>query len=344
MSEPVPGDLNWMRRAVRLARKGVGFTAPNPAVGALIVSETGEILGQGWHKKAGDPHAEIEAFRDAASRGVSVRGATLYVTLEPCCTHGRTPPCTEALVREGIARVVVGTDDPNPAHAGRAYPILRSRGVEVTSGVLESECRHLIRGFARWMTTGLPWVIAKSAMSLDGRIVPPVGRQVTGPAAVRKAHEYRLLSDAIVVGAETVRTDDPSLTVRLGKKSAGKCQPWRVILTRSGNLPAGCRLLTDQWSDRTMIHQGSPGDLLKQLGDRGLQTVLLEGGGRMCASFFEQGLVDEIAFFVAPKIFGGPHLALNTQRVLESLHAVKDLKCEKLGADLLLSGYVHRTR
>src|SRR5215210_6610852 len=224
-----------MELAVREARRGVGHTSPNPAVGALIVSPRGRVLARGWHRQAGLPHAEIEAFR-ALRNPASTRGATLYVTLEPCSTHGRTPPCTEAIIRAGFARVVIGTLDPNPAHAGRGVGILQNRGIETVAGVLEECCRKLNTAFNKWIVTRLPLVVAKAGMSLDGRITRPPheGQWLTSKASRADAHELRARVDAILVGGETLRTDNPRLTVR---DVPGAKQPWRVILSRSGNLP-----------------------------------------------------------------------------------------------------------
>ncbi|HPA20448.1 MAG TPA: bifunctional diaminohydroxyphosphoribosylaminopyrimidine deaminase/5-amino-6-(5-phosphoribosylamino)uracil reductase RibD [Verrucomicrobiae bacterium] len=339
------GDEGWMRRAMALARRGVGLTSPNPAVGAVLV-RGGRIIGRGWHHRAGGPHAEIVALADARRNRLPTRGATLYVTLEPCSTHGRTPPCTDAIAAAGVRRVVYGATDPNPRHLGRARRILTRRGVTVTGGVLGENCAALNRAFNRWITTGRPWVIAKIAMSADGRISPPPGRpkRITSAAALRRAHELRLWSDAIIVGAETVRSDDPALTVRLCDRARQKPQPWRVIMTHSGRLPKKARLFTDAHRERTLVFRNRPwAHVLKDLGRRGVTAVLLEGGGKLLATAFEANCVDEIAFFIAPRILGGETLAIGARRFFGRGLAVREFLVSRLGPDVLLQGYVHRT-
>ena len=208
-------DERFMARALTLARRASGQTSPNPRVGAVLVRD-GEEIGRGWHRRAGLPHAEIEALADAGRRGHSVSGATIHVTLEPCCTHGRTPPCTDALIRAGVSRVVVGAVDPNPRHAGHGLELLRQAGLTVESGVLEAECRRLNEAFNHWIVHKTPWVVAKSAMTLDGRIATASGESkwITGPESRAQAHRLRLEADAILAGVETVLADDPSLNVR----------------------------------------------------------------------------------------------------------------------------------
>ncbi len=233
-------DQRFMALALAEARKGLGRTSPNPAVGAVIV-RAGRVLARGHHRGAGLPHAEIEAIRAVAGRA-GCRGATLYVTLEPCSTHGRTPPCTDAIIAAGFARVVFGATDPNPRHAGRAEKILRAAGIVVTRGVLAKECAALNRAFNHWVTTRRPWVIAKCAMSLDGRLTRRRGESswLTGPAARRHAQQLRARVDAILVGAATIRADNPRLTVRGPAARDGARQPWRVVLTRSGRSARRC--------------------------------------------------------------------------------------------------------
>ncbi|NBV87537.1 MAG: bifunctional diaminohydroxyphosphoribosylaminopyrimidine deaminase/5-amino-6-(5-phosphoribosylamino)uracil reductase RibD, partial [Verrucomicrobia bacterium] len=252
-------DSRFMRAALQEARKGYGATSPNPAVGCVIVRE-GRVIARGWHRRAGQPHAEIEALK-ALPDPAMARGATLYVTLEPCSTHGRTPPCTEALLAAGIQRVVVGATDPHPAHCGRGLEILRAGGLQVSHGVLQGECAHLNRAFFKWITTGRPWVLAKAGLSLDGRITRPLGegQWLTGPAARRDAHRLRAAADAILVGAGTVRSDDPSLTVREVALPGKKLQPWRVVLSRGANpLPADAKIFNDGHKDRTLIYLNRP--------------------------------------------------------------------------------------
>jgi diaminohydroxyphosphoribosylaminopyrimidine deaminase/5-amino-6-(5-phosphoribosylamino)uracil reductase len=337
-------DIAAMRRALALARKGLGLTSPNPPVGAVIVRD-GAVLGSGWHKRAGRPHAEIEAINDAHKNNRDLRGATLYVTLEPCCTHGRTPPCTEAIVREKFSRVVIGCLDPNPRHAGRAIPLLQAAGIGVTEGVLRDDCRWLIRTFAKHVTTGLPWVVAKLAMSLDARIAPAPGRSrmLSGPEAHRFAHRLRLESDAIVVGAGTVRADDPALTIRHVRCPAHKAQPWRIILTRSGDIPASARVLRDEHRSRTMVVRSSPWPrLLKKLGAEGVQNVLIEGGGKTVAGALEAAVVDELHLIVCPVVLGGPIQAIAIEKWLKVPMAARMLSPRRLGGDVLVSAVLAR--
>ncbi len=338
-------DEDWMRHALSLARKGVGFTSPNPCVGALLVRD-GRMLASGWHRKAGGPHAEIEAIEKALRLGHSPRGATLYVTLEPCTTHGRTPPCSEAIVRHGIKRVVVAATDTNPAHAGRAFKWLSRRGVSVAHGVLEKEARAINFPFERWITTGRPWVVAKIAMSLDGKIAahPSESRWLTGEDSLRKAHGLRLAADAIIVGAETVRRDNPSLTVRLGARSRSKLQPWRVVLTKSGSLPEDAAIFTDEFQERTIVAKGrSLRQTLAMLGKKSVTSVLIEGGGQILAAAFKERVVDEIAFFVAPRVLGGPSQAVALGDFLSPSCRLQNLTCQKMKNDIFLHAYVHRT-
>jgi diaminohydroxyphosphoribosylaminopyrimidine deaminase/5-amino-6-(5-phosphoribosylamino)uracil reductase len=334
-----PDDLSWMRRALALAARGLGRTSPNPCVGAVLV-RAGRVLGEGWHRQAGKPHAEIEALRAAARAGHDPRGATLYVTLEPCCTHGRTPPCTQAILQAGIRRVVVGATDPNPAHAGRAYRILRRAGVEVTPGVLRAECAHLNRAFNHWITTGTPWVVGKAAMSLDGKLTRPDGLQnITSPAALRDVHRLRATCDAILVGAGTVRADNPNLTIRGTRNTAGRPQPWRVVLTRSGNLPGHFRLFTDEHRERTLVYRKqSWSHILQDLGRRGVLRLLVEGGGDVLNALARRGLVHESIIYYAPLHFGNKRRLVHADafRALPLLHP----RLTALGPDLKIEGMV----
>lgn len=294
------------------ARRGIGRTSPNPPVGAVIVA-AGEIIGRGWHHRAGAPHAEREALADARQRvgADALHGSSVFVTLEPCSSHGRTPPCTDALIEAGCARVVYGTDDPNPVHAGRAGDLLRRHGIEVTSGVLETECRHLIRGFAQCQRTGRPWLVAKLASSLDGRLTRPPGEGMwlTGPLARQEVQRIRAGCDAVLTSAETLRRDDPALTIRDPDLLEGREMPWRVVLTRNAAaLPRDRRLFQDRWCGRTLVREGE--DLAAMLAelaaDHGCCMVLLEAGGRLTGAFLDAGLVDEVVVFMAPMVSGGP--------------------------------------
>jgi diaminohydroxyphosphoribosylaminopyrimidine deaminase / 5-amino-6-(5-phosphoribosylamino)uracil reductase len=331
-------DLHYLRRALELARLGIGLTLPNPRVGAVLV-RGGRIIGEGWHRRAGGPHAEVNAVADAKRRGYSAEGATLYVTLEPCSTCGRTPPCTGLILREKIARVVYSATDPNPAHAGAATKLLRAAGVQVSSGLLADEAAALNRDFNWWIVKKRPWVVAKMALSLDGRIVTPLSddRWLTSVAARKVAHELRWESDAILVGAETVRQDNPRLTVRLpGKK--GKVQPWRVVVTRSGKLSRELHLFSDAQRDRTLVFKGKPlKDVMAALGAWEVSHVLIEGGGEILTEAFRAGLVNEVAFFIAPALMGTMTRALGK---LETTVSLGEVSYRKVGADLFCRGLV----
>jgi diaminohydroxyphosphoribosylaminopyrimidine deaminase/5-amino-6-(5-phosphoribosylamino)uracil reductase len=300
------------------------------------------VIGQGFHARAGGPHAEVEAIRDAqAAFPKLLPGATIYVTLEPCCTHGRTPPCTEAIKAAGIKRVVWGADDPNPAHHQRARDIFLVAGISVKSGTLAEECAQLIRPFAKWITTGLPYVIAKAGQSLDGRITRPAGESqwLTSNAARIHGRRLRLRADAIIVGAETVRKDNPRLTLRDGCAATGKDQPWRVILTRSGDVPPACHLLTDDYKDRTLIMHGVElRDVLKKLSERGVVTVLIEGGGIILGQAFREQLVDEVHWYIAPLLCGGGRPSLAGPALPASVE-LEHVKVMPMGDNVHISGY-----
>jgi diaminohydroxyphosphoribosylaminopyrimidine deaminase/5-amino-6-(5-phosphoribosylamino)uracil reductase len=338
-------DEIFMQLALTEAQKGVGLTCPNPPVGAVIVSN-GEVIGRGWHRKAGEPHAEREAIK-SAGEGVSFKGATIYVTLEPCSTCGRTGACTDAIIEGGFSRVVYGARDVNPDHVGAADEILKSAGIEAVSGVLEEQCEALIRGFSKRMLKGLPWVIAKSAMSLDGRITRPEGegQWLTGAEARAEAHSIRAEVDAIVVGGKTVRRDDPGLTVRGDAYREKKAQPWRVVLTQSGkkNLPLDAAVFTDEFKDRTLVHADmSLEESLRELAERGCNTVLLECGGVLMRQFLEQGLVDEVAVFFAPMLTGGGDFGFGVGEHLKKSLALEKIQVKQLGEDILFRGVFRR--
>lgn len=337
----------FMRLALLEAAKGCGATSPNPAVGALIVREE-TILASGWHRRAGLPHAEIEAIR-ALPNPVLSQGATLYVTLEPCSSHGRTPPCTDAILAAGFKRVVVGSVDPHPKHAGGGLDILRKHGVEVLTGVLESECRHLNRAFFKWITSNHPWVVAKAAISLDGRLTRPPGegQWLTGLAARQDAHRLRAECDAILIGTGTLRADNPSLTIREAPVPEGKLQPWRVVVTRgSAPLPEKALLFTDEHRERTLVFHDKPlREVLKDLGEKYSATsVLVEGGGAILGSLFAEDLADEACFYVAPLICGPSGISINGMEN-DAPHPslrLRDIEYKQLGPDLRVSGLVQR--
>jgi len=329
-------DQRYLYRALELAQRGSGLTLPNPRVGAVLV-RGGRVIGEGYHQRAGGPHAEVQAVADAKKRDHAVAGATLYVTLEPCSTHGRTPPCTELILREKIGRVVFAATDPNPAHAGAAMRLLRAAGVEVFTGLLADEATALNRDFNWWIVHRRPWVVAKIALSLDGRIVTPAGdeRWLTSPAARTVAHELRWESDAILVGAKTVRQDDPRLTVRLpGRK--GKIQPWRIVVTHSGKLPRELHLFSDRHRDRTLVFQDrSLEEVIVALGAWNISHLLIEGGGEVLTEALQKKLVNEVAFFIAPSVMGTLPRAL---KKLDASLRLREVSYRAVGPDILCRG------
>lgn len=334
-------DEQWMRRAIAEARKGVGRTSPNPPVGAVVVKD-GVELGAGWHRGAGLPHAEREAMAvvRAAHGPLALQGSSVYVTLEPCSTHGRTPPCTDGLIEAGVGRVIYAAQDPNPAHAGRADLLLEAAGITVTRGVLAEEASRLIRPFAKVQQHGLPWLILKTAMSLDGRITRPPGEGMwlTGPEAREEVQRLRAECEAILTSGETVRRDDPRLDLRDPEFSGGRSQPWRVVLTRNpASLPRDSRIFTDANRDRTLVEdRDHPEEVLRRLvAERGVSAVLVECGGRLAAELIESGLVDEWVAFMAPLVTGGPVPALAGNGGAAALRPV-DPVFRRFGPDVML--------
>jgi len=334
-------DEKFMRLALREAARGIGRTSPNPAVGAVIV-KGGRVIAKGWHRCAGGAHAEIEALRALKKIGLA-RGATIYVTLEPCCTHGRTPPCTDAIVESGIARVVVGATDPNPRHAGRGFSVLEKARVRVTAGVLAERCAALNAAFNKWITTGMPLVIAKAGLSLDGRLTRPHGESawLTSDESRADAMRLRAQVDAILVGAGTVRTDNPRLTVR-GVRGPAVRQPWRVVLTRSGRLPQDPHLFSDEHRGRTLVfRRKSLRAVLRDLGARGCTSVMIEGGGMLLGSAFDARLVDRVHFYLAPLLCGGPHaIGGSGAGSTRESPLLENISFRKIGPDIRLSADV----
>ena len=366
----------FMMRAIGLARQGEGLTRPNPPVGAVLVLED-HVIAEGWHHRAGEDHAERDCLGRLPPMPVNLGSATLYVTLEPCSTHGLTPPCTDLILEKGVGRVVVSVKDLNPKHAGRGLEILRIAGVEVVSGVCEEEGRELVAPFEKFITSGMPYVTLKLASTLDGKIADRTGdsKWITGFEARERVQEMRRRADAIMVGAGTVRADDPSL---LPRPSEGR-HPWRVVIGK--NIPADAKVLTDEAAEQTLVFhveghrprcprttepsvEGSvrecgnsriPGltplvtplvlqtdsliDVLKTLAEKhDVMHVLCEGGGQLAAGLVEGDLVDEFAFFVAPKLMGTdglPNFA-KTGGLISDVKNVKFLSVEQLGEDVLL--------
>ncbi len=363
-------DEQFMRRAIALAAKALGRTSPNPAVGAVIV-RNGRVIGEGYHHRAGLPHAEREALRHLTA---SARGATIYVNLEPCSHHGRTPPCADALVEAGIKRVVVGMVDPNPLVRGRGLRRLRGAGITVETGILREECERLNEDFACFIRTGRPFVTVKLAASLDGRIAAASGdsQWISGKQSRRIVHELRNRVDVLMVGAETVRSDDPQLTCRI----RGGRDPLRVILDGRLSIAPTARICTQRSTAPTLIAvtdghiqkekqaaleaQGvqivcfpsKDGQvplplLLAELGRRGHTSVLIEGGGRLAAAALRAGVVDKVLFFYAPLLLGGDGRAMIGPLEIDRVAAAQKLHTmtvERVGKDLLVTAYVGEKR
>jgi diaminohydroxyphosphoribosylaminopyrimidine deaminase/5-amino-6-(5-phosphoribosylamino)uracil reductase len=359
----------WMQRALALARQAEGFTSPNPMVGAVIVKE-GRVVGEGYHRRAGLPHAEVEALRAA---GETARGGTMYVTLEPCNHYGRTPPCTEAIIKAGIAELYYAVADPNPRVEGGGHARLAAANIAVYQGPGQAEARRLNRFFFHHITTGRPYVIAKFAASLDGKIATRTGhsRWITTPAAREKGHTLRQAVDAILIGAETAIADNPQLTTRLPRTDLR--HPLRLMLDSRGRVPLDRRLFQPGLPGRTVVvttpamspaHQAAlcqqgvevlalPATptgrvdlaaLLLELGQRRLVSLLVEGGGQMLGAFFEAGLVNEVWAFLAPLIIGGqaapgPVAGAGFATLTEACR-LKEATVETIDSDFLIRGVV----
>jgi len=326
-----------MRAALREARRSLGHTSPNPAVGAVLVIDR-KIVAKGHHKSAGSPHAEIECLR---SFGKPIpKSATLYVMLEPCSTTGRTGPCTSAIVEAGVRQLVIGASDPNPKHRGRGVDLLQKAGTDVRVGVLEKECSALNEAYNKWIRTRRPFVIAKCGMSLDGRLSrrPGETQWITSPASRRHAQQIRATVDAILIGAETARADDPRLTVRL----PGAKQPWRIILSRSGVLPRHAQLLTDRFAARTIVYgKKNLAILLRELGEKEITSVLVEGGGEILGQALDQRLVDKFQLYLGPVLTGGPVVAFPGMGAASTKEALRleRVRYERIGQDVCVIGY-----
>ena len=359
-------DLDFMRLALREAKKGVGRTSPNPAVGAVVV-KAGRVVGKGYHRKAGEPHAEVNALLDA---GDEAKNATIYVTLEPCNHTGRTPPCTRAILAAGIARVVVGMADPNPVATGGA-DFLAAQGLAVTRGVLAAQCEAINRPFVKHVTTGLPWVIMKAGMSLDGRIATHTGHSgwITGERSRAAVHRLRDRVDVILVGVGTALADDPSLTARLPKGMGH--DPLRVVLDTTLRLPPTARMLRQGSAAPTWIFSGPTPDaarvrdleaagavikpvplaadgaielaaVLRELGRAQMNSVLVEGGGMVHGAFLRQRLVDEVNLYVAPSLIGGdgtPVIGGLGVDTVPGAPRIKTMRTRRYGDDLFIQGF-----
>lgn len=329
-------DSVFMQAALREASKGRGYTSPNPAVGAVLVAN-GKIVATGYHERAGAPHAEVECLKSHS--GSVPADATLYVTLEPCSTIGRTPACTEAIIRSGVRNVVVGATDPNPPHRGRGIRLLRAAGLTVHTGILTEECTALNEAFNYWVQTKRPFVIAKCGMTLDGRLTraPREKQWITSVAARRHANLLRAQVDAILIGAGTLRLDNPRLTIRSAR---GAPQPWRVVLSRSGRVPENAHLFSDKFAHRTLLFRDHGlADVLKSLGEREVTSVLIEGGGNVLGQALDQKLIHRVHIYFAPLMSGGPVVAFSGKGASNTSDGVRlcDPQYEQIGRDTFLS-------
>jgi diaminohydroxyphosphoribosylaminopyrimidine deaminase/5-amino-6-(5-phosphoribosylamino)uracil reductase len=314
--------MSFLERALELAERGRGTTNPNPVVGAVLVRD-GEVVGEGWHERKGEPHAEVNAIAGAGDRA---QGSTLYVTLEPCSHVGSTPPCTQAVIDAGVTKVVVGTRDPSAA-AGGGLEQLREAGIEadVADGELAFEARRQIEAWLTWVTKSRPFVTYKAAMTLDGRLTVPGSRWISGEESRRLVHELRAASDAVAVGMGTARADQPELTAR----DVGAVRQPRRLVFGSGPMPDGVDL---------ELRSGPLEEELGELAGEGVQSLLLEGGPTLATAFLQAGLVDKLLVFVAPKLAGaGPTLLGELDEPVE----LSRFETRRVGEDLLLTAYVN---
>lgn len=362
-------DELYMKQALMLAAQGLGRTSPNPVVGAVIVAD-GSIVGQGWHQAAGTPHAEVHALAQA---GRLARNATLYVTLEPCCHHGRTGPCTDAIIAAGVKRVVVAMTDPNPLVRGKGIQKLRQHGLEVLEGVCAAEAAQLNEVFIKWIATGLPFGVLKTAITLDGKIATYTGHSkwITSERSREYVHGLRNMYDAILVGIGTVLADDPSLTTRL---PGGGKNPIRVIVDSKGRIPLEAKLLCDceapviiavgpeAPAEKLAALQAKGAEVLTlplvagrgvslrhlfvELGQRNITSILVEGGAEVNASVLAENVVDKVHWFIAPKIIGGktapgPVGGLGLSDMAQAT-VLEDMQVKNIGKDILLTAYMQR--
>ncbi len=361
MSVTHPTDYQYMARAIRLARRGLTTTDPNPRVGCVVVRD-GAVVGEGWHQRAGEPHAERHALAAAGPQAV---GATVYLTLEPCVHQGRTPPCAPALIEAGVARVVCACEDPNPQVAGRGLAALQAAGIEVQAGIGRAAAQQLNPGFNKRMTQGLPWIRAKLAVSLDGRTALANGssRWITGPDARADVHRWRARSSAVLTGVDTVLADDPQLNPRLSDGGPAFVEPLRVILDSTLRLPPSARTLqlpgevliftrsADQQAAAPLLARGAqvmtlPGQgrlplaaVLRELGEREVNEVWVEAGLRLNGALMQQGLVDELFVYLAPHLLGAASrgmFALDELTAMEQRIELEWLDVRRIGDDLRL--------
>lgn len=361
-------DQQYMRRAIELAQKGEGCTKPNPLVGAVIVKDN-KIIGEGYHQFYGGPHAEINAFRNALE---DVKGGKMYVTLEPCSHYGKTPPCALAIVESGIKEVVIGMKDPNPLVAGRGIRILEEAGIKVTCEVLEEEVKELNEIFIKYISTKLPFVIMKTAMTLDGKIAAHTGdsKWITNELSRKYVHKIRNKVSAIMVGIGTVLADDPMLTTRLEDKEGA--DPIRVIIDSNGRIPLEAKVLNIDSEAKTIIavtekaskekikkieskgaevliipEKNNKVDLkylMKELGERDIDSILLEGGSTLNYSALNEGIVDKVISFIAPKIIGGEKAKTPVggegREYMKDAIALENIKVSRFGEDVVIEGEI----
>ncbi|MCY6370155.1 bifunctional diaminohydroxyphosphoribosylaminopyrimidine deaminase/5-amino-6-(5-phosphoribosylamino)uracil reductase RibD [Clostridium ganghwense] len=363
-------DQEYMKRAIELAKRGEGYTKPNPLVGAVIVKDN-KIIGEGYHEFYGGPHAEVNAFRNAVE---DVNGAKMYVTLEPCSHYGKTPPCALAIVKNGIKEVVIGMKDPNPLVAGRGISILEEAGIKVTCGVLEDEVKELNDIFIKYITTKLPFGIMKTAMTLDGKIAAYTGdsKWITNELSRKYVHQIRNRVSAIMVGIGTVLADDPKLTTRLEEKEGA--DPIRVIVDSSGRISLEAKVLNLNSEAKTIVvvteraskekikeieKKGAEviitptkngrvdlKHLMKELGERDIDSVLLEGGSTLNYSALDEGIVDKVISFIAPKIVGGEKAKTpvggNGREYMRDAITFGNMKVSRFGEDVMIEAYIKR--
>ncbi|AFY73161.1 diaminohydroxyphosphoribosylaminopyrimidine deaminase [Synechococcus sp. PCC 7502] len=357
-------DKLWMQECLKLAAQAQGMTAPNPMVGSVIIKD-GRLIGAGFHPQAGQPHAEVFAIADAQAQSESTQGATLYVNLEPCNHFGRTPPCTEAIIKAGIRRVVIGMIDPDGRVSGKGCDRLIQAGIEVTVGIAEEDCLKLNEGFIHRVKTNLPFGILKYAMTLDGKIATHTGHSywITGSPARQQVHLLRSNCDAVITGGNTVRIDNPHLTTH----NLTKHSPLRVVMSRTLNLPQSANLwdmndhektlvftesgnvnsemvkyLTDRQVEVMALEKLSPKAVMVELGKRGCNSVLWECGGNLAASAIADGVVQKVYAFIAPKIIGGGLEAIanfGNSQMTQAL-ALTNTQITTIGEDYLITGYL----
>lgn len=356
-----------MNYAIQLAERGLGLVNPNPLVGAVII-KNGRIIGKGWHERFGGPHAERNALSNCTE---DPAGAMMYVTLEPCCHFGKTPPCTEAIIQSGIRKVLVGIPDPNPLVAGQGIERLREAGIQVVVGLCEQEIREQNRVFLKYITTGRPWVVMKTAMTLDGKIATSTGdsRWVTGVKSRKMVQEMRRTYMSVMVGIGTVEADNPMLNYR---QKGDVRQPLRIVVDSRGRIAVGKKLIRSAHDFPVMIAHTAKadpsyvevlntygmksvccaerdghvdiGDMLRQLGEQGIDSVLLEGGGILNEAFLRGGFVDEVYAFVAPKFVGGkdaktPVEGGGIEKMNEAI-CLSEVRTERIGDDILIRGLI----